>query len=127
MYLIETYIDKSPIHGIGVFANQEIKKDQLIWRQSANDLFFFPFKDKEAREIAKEFPHAVKYGYYDKSGLWFCPADSNCYVNHSDEPNTYESDDSSKIFASRDISIGEEITENYKTFMSNSFFSSLGI
>ena len=32
MLLVKTYLDKSPIHGIGVFAGETIRKDAKIWR-----------------------------------------------------------------------------------------------
>ena len=32
MLLVKTYLNKSPIHGIGVFAAEAIRKDQKIWR-----------------------------------------------------------------------------------------------
>jgi len=31
MLLIKTYLDKSPIHGIGVFAGEFIKKGTQVW------------------------------------------------------------------------------------------------
>ena len=32
MLLVKTYLDKSPIHGIGVFAAERIPKGTKIWR-----------------------------------------------------------------------------------------------
>ena len=32
MLLVKTYLDKSSIHGVGVFAGETIRKDQKIWR-----------------------------------------------------------------------------------------------
>ena len=31
MLKVKTYLDKSSIHGIGLFANQDIKKGTLVW------------------------------------------------------------------------------------------------
>ena len=32
MFLVKTYLDRSRIHGIGVFAGEFIRKDTKIWR-----------------------------------------------------------------------------------------------
>lgn len=32
MLKVKTYLDKSDIHGIGVFADEDIEENQIIWK-----------------------------------------------------------------------------------------------
>jgi uncharacterized protein len=112
MNLVKTYLDKSSIHGIGLFANQFIPKGTLIWEfggldKCYNQETFGIFLD-QLNKIEKEY--FMKYSSF-KNGkvIWY--SDDNKYSNHSDEANTYSTP--SKQFAKQDISVGEEITTNY--------------
>ncbi len=101
----------SPIHGIGVFAIRDIPKGTRLYAQVAPRGFkiskgnlnkLFP----EIREyILERWPLAAK----GESFAW-----PDCfiqgYMNHSDEFNYDLKTDTT----TRDIKVGEEITENYR-------------
>ena len=132
MYIIETYLDKSTIHGIGVFSKEKILKDTLIWELSSYDHLFYMTKDKRMSNASfpktkSIYPFLKNFGYLDQHKRFICPADNNAYVNHSFTPNTYEAEEGNKIYALRDIEKGEEITEDYTKFMDNDFFENLKI
>lgn len=109
MLRVKTYLDKSSIHGFGVFAAQDIKKGDIVWQ-------FVPEIDKELEylkynELDKEFIDI--YAYYDKQlNKAILSSDNDRFTNHSCTPNT-EPDITGDVIANKDIMIDEEITINY--------------
>lgn len=103
MLRVKTYLDKSPINGIGLFAAEFIKKDSLVWDFDG--------------EIDRIFSHnhnnsfIKKYSYMDNGWYILCVDDAR-FMNHSKEPNTINGSRHETI-ACRDIQIGEEITCDY--------------
>lgn len=83
----------SPIEGKGLFAEQSIRKGDIIGVSHIRKKFM-----KNGEEYEAPFPSTV-LGYY----------------NHSEEPNVYEVDKGDYILmvAGRDIQRGHEITSNY--------------
>ena len=117
---VKSYIAKSPIHGMGCFAKQDIQMGELIEECIAiitdtttksntdfvinNYLFTWPCEFQDA--ICNE--HGPTY---------FVPSGNSLIYNHSDTPNAYWIFDKAmkRIFmgALRDIKQGEEITWYY--------------
>ncbi len=117
MMTVKSYVDRSKIHGFGLFAAEAIKKGDLIWR-------FDPRIDKVLSEkdflsLPKLNQDFVMHYCYKTEGKYVICGDDGRYVNHSDNPNTegMESEDGYGItIASRDIEKGQEITGNYEEF-----------
>lgn len=109
MLLVKTKLDKSPIHGIGLFANQFIPKGTVIFRES---IFTIKLTNEEFLKL-DDIPQTFVdvYGYF-LDGFWRVSLDNDRFMNHSDTPNTLEIDAITTI-AATDIKIGEEITTNY--------------
>jgi SET domain-containing protein len=112
MLLVKTYLDKSPIHGIGVFAAELIRKETKIWRfvegfDRAYSLKEFARLPKPARDYLKD------YGYRVDGEILFT-VDHDHYINHSDNPNTYLK--GGYTIARRNIRKGDEITNDYREF-----------
>lgn len=114
MILVKTVIGLSTIHGHGLFAAEEIAAGQIIWK----------FIDGLDLDISQEqfdcLPQMVQYylrvfAYYD-SGRWMMSGDHGRFINHSDNANTITGRFRADLIAARDISKGEEITEDYRTF-----------
>ena len=56
MLLIKTYLDKSPIHGVGVFANEFVKKGTVVWQfNPLVDIILTEEQLNELPEVIKEF------------------------------------------------------------------------
>lgn len=91
----KVYVDKSHIHGKGLFAKKKIKKGEIIGQ----------IKRKRAK---KDGPHvlwvAENEGYKVDGPLK--------YINHSLKPNAAYYDDLS-VMALKDIPKDAEITHNY--------------
>jgi SET domain-containing protein len=112
MLLIKTYLDKSHIHGIGVFAGEFIRKDQRIWR------FVIGFDRYYSRKAVAKLPKPAKeflklHGYQWKNEI-LLSMDNDTFMNHSDDPNTYYKD--GYVLARRNIRKGDEITNDYRAF-----------
>jgi SET domain-containing protein len=115
MLKIKTYIDKSSINGIGLFAAEAISKGTLIWE-------FTDFLDRTySIHVVKNMPESdtknfiLKYAYLDKDiGIpqYVLCVDDARFMNHAENSNTANGENRTTI-ASRDIEIGEEITCNY--------------
>ncbi|MEN9342086.1 MAG: hypothetical protein RIQ54_342 [Candidatus Parcubacteria bacterium] len=103
----DVVIGKSKIgqfkNGKGVFANRDFKKGDVVIQYHLT-----PLTEEEwsgLSEGEKEFVHI----HWGQRYLYLEP---ERYVNHSDEPNTYQELTKKQDIALRDINKGEEITTN---------------
>ncbi len=119
MLLVKTRIALSRIHGIGLFAEEFIPKGTVTWR------FLDGFDLRLPESIlgilsGPSREQVLKYTYVDPvSGLYELCADDARFFNHSDEPNTASVElppGEEADVATRDISQGEELTCDYRTF-----------
>lgn len=110
MLLVKTYLDKSPINGIGLFAAEFIPKGTVIW--DFNDYFDKKFNINEMTFFTDVIGNYLKkYCYLDGNKYVLCNDDAR-FMNHSDASNT-SNGEGDKTIANYDIQIGEEITCNY--------------
>jgi SET domain-containing protein len=117
MIVVKTKLDRSLISGIGLFANQDILKGDLIWKMtSISVLTISPTRYEELSQIEKDFIIDKDYYWLDDDGNYLIPLDDSRFVNHSNNPNIIEQDENSCI-ASRDIKENEELTIDYKTLI----------
>jgi SET domain-containing protein len=112
MLLVKTYIDKSPIHGLGVFAGETIPKDTKIWR------FVFGFDRYYNRRTLAKLPKQAKdyiklHGYQWGNEI-LLSMDYDGFMNHSDDANTYFHN--GYVIARCTIPKGTEITNDYRAF-----------
>lgn len=116
MLLVKTRLGLSNIHRIGIFADQFIPKDTIIWKfEPGYDLHISTDKFATLPKTAQaQISH---YGYIslnDDSRYVLCSDDAR-YFNHSKDANTYNIEDEheGQTVAARDIQPGEELTCNY--------------
>jgi uncharacterized protein len=112
MLLVKTYLDKSKIHGLGVFAGQFIRKDAKIWR------FVFGFDRYYTRKRLAKLPKAARdyirlHGYQWKNEI-LLSMDYDTFMNHAEEPNTYYRN--GFVHARSNIRKDTEITNDYRAF-----------
>lgn len=118
--MVKTKLGLSPISGIGLFANEAIKKDQIVWQ--FNPLIDVLLSKDEMNSLSiSSKEQFLNYAYLDITiGKYLLCGDDARFFNHSDEPNCYDSNINPEVtIANKDIAIGEEITCNYKTFYGN--------
>jgi SET domain-containing protein len=112
MLLVKTYLDKSKIHGIGVFAGEFIGKGTKMWRfVEGYDRAYSP---KEFARLPKAARKFLSHYAYRVDGEILFTVDNDRHINHSDDPNTYLK--GGYAIARRNIRRGEEITNDYREF-----------
>ena len=111
----------SPIHGVGVVAIRDIKRNTLIFKGDDADLVWL-----EKRQII-DLPIKIRKLYDDfaviKGDRFGCPVNFNrmtpaWYLNEPKpgEPPNVGANEEYEFFALRDIRKGEELTVRYCTF-----------
>jgi len=100
-------VRKSKVRGKGVFALQDIKKEDVILEIDDSHVVENP---SELTEYQRE--HHCDYLSYGKVVLMQPP---EVYINHSCDPSTYVKTINGirRVIAMRDIRKGEEITDDY--------------
>ena len=114
MMLVRNYIDKSPIHGIGVFAGELIPAGTCIWEMTPDcDQVYSDAMLAALTPVQREI--VLFYGYIEPgmAGVILC-CDNARHYNFSSDPNS-GSDERMKhgarsTYALRDIAEGEELT-----------------
>lgn len=112
MLLVRTYVDKSPIHGLGTFAAETLPRGTRIWRYVEG--FDQCYTPRQFRKLPKQARAFLKLYGYKVDGEILFPADYDRHINHSDRPNTYLHN--GYVIASRRIAKGTEITNDYREF-----------
>ena len=97
----DIFIGKGNLAGKGVFANRDFRKDEVVINYHLK-----PLTDQEVDEL----PDEEKMFVHTHWGENFLYAEPERYVNHSDDPNTYQDLEKKCDIALRDIKKGEMIT-----------------
>jgi uncharacterized protein len=114
--LVKTSVRQSPIHGLGLFAEEHIPAGTTLWRFEPlldrlipeGDLTGLPEQVIDFIDIYSE--------YFPELGVLVLSGDNDRYTNHSDDPNTevvLPNGPHAHVRAIRDIGAGEEITCDY--------------
>ena len=112
MFLIDTYLDKSKIQGVGVFAKENIKKGQLI--KEVRPDFEIEFNKDNLPKMPLALAKFINTHAYERelgSKILVMGIDNEKYLNHSKNPSVNDNG-----IALKDIKIGDEITVDYKDF-----------
>lgn len=116
MILVPVYVDKSAIHGLGVFAAEPIPRGTQVWRFTPGfDLELDPAEvERQPKRFREKLLH---YGYVDpRLDRYILCCDDARFLNHSDWPNLepdFTLDRHGVDIAVRDIRAGEELTTDY--------------
>lgn len=112
MLCVKTIVKKSEISGLGLFADEKIKKGTIIWQyESTIDLLLTETLLNRLPAIAQE--RIRNYTYFDPyHKKYILCGDDARFFNHSLENNCDDSEEDITV-AIRDIELGEELTVNY--------------
>ena len=118
MLLVRTRIGKSPIHGPGLFAAEDIAKNTPIWRFTPGfDLDLDPGVLDDQPAVFRE--QLLHYGYIDpRLNRYVLCCDDARFINHSTTLNVlsdFSLDLHGVDVAVRDIKAGEELTIDYES------------
>ncbi|HEY2010893.1 MAG TPA: SET domain-containing protein [Rhizomicrobium sp.] len=113
MFIVQTYVAASGIHGNGVFAGEELYEGQQIWRFAPGLDLVVPFDVIAAAPKAfQDYMEMYAYISPQVDGGMVLSCDHAKFLNHSDDPNTLI--DGPITLARRAIRKGEEITCDYR-------------
>ena len=112
MLLVKTLVRSSPIAGLGLFADEQIRAGQVWWR--FDDRIDRTFTQLEFEQLPLQTREWLATYAYLQGGTWILCGDHAMFVNHSEMPNSITVGNES--IALRDITVGEEIVENYREF-----------
>ncbi len=118
MLLIRTRIGESKIHGIGLFAEEDIPIGTTIWRYVPNLDLALSIKEVEELPVVAQ-DYIYKHAWLSKKlNKYILSFDDDRFANHSEESNVGEKptneEDEPSVVALTDIRKGEEITFNYQ-------------
>ena len=126
MILIKSKTGVSKIHGIGLFADEFIKKGTKVWEYTPwFDFSLSVDQLNKLSEAARE--QFLNYAYLSKeTGRYVLCSDDSRFFNHQKKPNVIclvpkisPFEDSLECFALKDIIKGEELTCDYSEFESD--------
>lgn len=129
MIHIKYKLDKSQYHGIGLFAAEDLQRGQLIYTASpALDVNIsqqqFDSLDEREKEEIRWWGFKIA-----AENVWHVDFDVSKFINHSYQP-TVTQDKNHKdayLVATRNIKVGEELTQNYLEFESEEDLRRRGI
>ena len=118
MFIVRTSLRPSTIQGLGCFAEEPIKKGQVVWQFDPRLDIRIPLSEISSFPLAiqEHFrTYASVESVNDQKVMVYC-ADFSKHMNHADTPNLFDAPDNMHEIAARDIEIGEELTCNYFGF-----------
>tara|TARA_R100001509_G_scaffold137995_1_gene92089 strand:- start:539 stop:901 length:363 start_codon:yes stop_codon:yes gene_type:complete len=102
------YIDKSPVHGWGLFTKEDINKGDLIEESPMASITNINNDYKVILDHLMRYPKPE-----NDSILWFIPTGYSIHLNRSDNPNVKwninEETFVMSLYATRDIKENEEL------------------
>ena len=119
--LIKTKIGPSAIEGIGVFADQFVPAGTIVWELTPGLDGIYSVQEFQEMKT-KELRNVIKYVFLSRdTNRYILCNDYARFFNHSDVPNCLSQNINSKdkegiTIALQDIQIGEELTDDYKSF-----------
>lgn len=113
-------LGRSNIHGVGLFAAEDLKAGQLIY--TASPLLDVNISQEQFDSLSQSERDEIKWWGFriPETGLWHVDFDVTKFINHSDKPTVTQ--DSGHVEAylvtTRDVKAGEELTQDYGEFES---------
>jgi hypothetical protein len=116
MLKVKTYLDRSAIHGIGLFAGDDIDEGAEVWVFNQHiDLLFTPVQWEALLEsLVPAGRGTIRRYSYKENGRYCLCLDNAQFMNHSPDGYNVGNDKEKNImFARVGIRTGEELLCNY--------------
>ena len=115
MLHVKYLLNKSDKHGIGLFAGEDIKKNTVVY--TASPLLDVNITQDAFDSLSENEKVEIKYwGFFDEfSKKWHVDFDVSRFINHSMNASLTQdpSRNDAYLLTTRDVTIGEELTQNY--------------
>jgi len=116
MLKVKTYLNVSPVHGIGVYAGENIPEGVIFWEFNRHvDLVYTSgqWATIEAG-VARQSMEAIRRYSYKEAGRYYLCLDNAQFMNHSrDNYNLINNKKNNTMHARKDIPEGDELLCNY--------------
>ena len=115
MIHIRHKLKTSNLHGIGLFADQDIPKGQVVYTASPSLDLNITQEQFEALD-RREQDEIIWWGFFDQhSQMWHVDFDVSKFINHAYNATVTQdpAHEEAYLVAKRDITAGEELTQNY--------------
>jgi hypothetical protein len=113
MFIVRTYVAPSGIHGLGCFADEDLKAGQPIWQFARGLDLVVPFEQIEtAPQAFRDYMNMYAYVSPQVQGGVVLSCDHAKFLNHCDDANTVI--DGETTLAKCDIEKGTELTCDYR-------------
>jgi SET domain-containing protein len=123
MLKILVKVEESPIHGKGLFTDENIPKGKIVWIYTdGHDIKISPKEFNNLPKITQKKLEEIGYlSPWSKQWVYPPKNDPAQYTNHSKDNNLKAKFDENVstepyFIANRDIKKGEELTNNYYEF-----------
>jgi SET domain-containing protein len=119
MLKINTYLDRSKLSGVGLFAAEDIQRGRTIWEFNPAVDLVFTIEQWEARlaGVATPARDALRRYSYKSNNLLYLCTDNAQFMNHGSETkNIGNKANDDTMYALRDINTGEELLCDYFEF-----------
>lgn len=113
MIVVKTYLDKSNIQGIGLFAGEFIPENTIVWKFDPNVDMILP------ESIVNVYDSLKKYHWKNKNGKCVVPLDDDRFINHSRNPNLINVNEHT-MAVKHAIFQGTELLADYRELMPES-------
>lgn len=129
MIHIKYKLEASPLHGVGMFAAEDIAKGALIYTPSP--LLDVNLTEEQFDSLDPREQEEVRWwGFFDRtSQKWHVDFDVTHFINHAVDAIVTQDESHAEAYlvAARDIRAGEELTQNYLEFESKEDLAHRGI
>lgn len=129
MINIQYKIDKSKIHGVGIFTLEDLKKGQVVY--TASPLLDVNITQEQFDSLDEKEKREIRYwGFWDEpNNVWHVDFDNSKFINHSFQPTLTQDSNhiDAYLVATRDVKKGEELTQNYLEFETKDDLKKRGI
>ncbi len=120
MIHIKYKLDRSPEHGIGLFAAEDLVAGQLIY--TASPLLDLNISQEQFDSLSEAEQNEVRWWGFkiEKDNVWHVDFDVSKFINHSYAATVTQSPEheDAYLITTRAVKAGEELTQNYLEFES---------
>lgn len=113
MFLIPTYVDRSQVHGYGVYCATPVPAGTTIWQfVEGVDL---RLTERDLDQLPLSIRATIRsYCYREESGAYVLCGDSAKFMNHSSEPTCDDNGLVTRVLKA--LPAGTELTCDYRAF-----------